>query len=93
MPASLPVTFAAGPDGLWRIDRILAVRGEAVTPAARLAIHESTPSPQPGWTWWLHGVTSHLRYTRVPERADLAARQPALGHHFARRLGDREIQP
>lgn len=85
MPASLPVTFAAGLQGPWRLARIVPLAGEAMPQAARLAVHEGTPAPQPDWTWHLNGVTSHLRYTAAPERAALAARQPALGRADATR--------
>lgn len=85
MPASLPVTFAAGADGPWRITRIQPVAGAPMSAAARLAVHEAAPSPEPGWTWHLSGVTSHLRYTAAGERGALAARQPALGRAEATR--------
>ena len=85
MPASLPVTFAAGSQGPWLIDRIVSLLGEAMPMAGRLAVLEGAPAPQPDWAWSLHGVTSHLRYTEAPERGTLAARQPALGRADATR--------
>lgn len=80
-PADMvPVSFLAGPHGLWRIDRIVPVRGEPLAPAARLDRVEAPPSPPPaGSVWTLRGVTSHARYVTASEKAALEAVQPTLG--------------
>ncbi len=86
MSEPLLVTFAAGRAGVWRVDRIDAVRGEDLPLADRLAVLEgATVSVPVGTIWRLHGVTSHLRYTTEPERTALVASQPELGQAEATR--------
>ncbi len=85
MPATLPVTYAAGTEGPWRITRIERVAGDPVPAAARLAVHDGAPTLAPGCAWHLSGVTSHLRYTHAAERGTLATRQPALDRPEATR--------
>jgi len=77
MPAPLPIAFAAGAAGPWRITRATTLRGEALPTAAALGVHEATPPP-PGAAWVLRGVTSNLRYTAETERQTLAGVQQGL---------------
>jgi len=80
MPAPLLVTFGAGVAGDWRIDRIEAVRGAGLVPAARLAVVEGIGVDVPAVApWTLRGLTSNLRYTTETEHRLLVARQPELG--------------
>jgi hypothetical protein len=79
MPPPLPVTFAAGPSGEWRIDRISAVMGQGLAMAPCLGMWEGTsPSGVGAVVWTLSGVTSNTRYTNRPEVDVLAARQEGL---------------
>jgi chlorite dismutase len=82
----VPVSFLAGSSGLWRVDRIVSVRGESLPPATRLERAEGgASSPAPVSAWALRGVTSHARYVTVTEKAALEAVQPALGRPEATR--------
>jgi hypothetical protein len=48
----LRVTFSAGRDGMWRIDRADAIAGEGLAVAERLCFLEGArdiPSPPPAW--------------------------------------------
>lgn len=79
MPAPLHVTFAAGPEGPWRIDRIDALCGEGLELAERLRVVEAaSPKPVLAASWALRGVTSNPRYTQRAELDGLAARQQGL---------------
>ena len=86
MPAPLHVTFAAGLEGPWRIDRIDALCGDALAPAERLRVLEGAkPQPVLAASWALHGVTSNPRYTTRAELDGLAARQQGLRRPAASR--------
>jgi hypothetical protein len=74
-----PVIFAAGETGEWTIDRILAVAGEPLAPAARLARIEGAVTAPPRARWVLRGTRSNERYTTRPERDELRRVQPELG--------------
>ena len=79
MPLLLPVTFAAGPSGAWRIDRIETITGESLPLADRLAVVEGAQIPaQPGVAWVLRGVTGNTRYTTRPELNTLVGVQAGL---------------
>ncbi len=80
MSAPLLVAFAAGTAGVWRINRVDAVRGDGLPVADRLAVLEGTAVSVPvGTVWRLRGVTSNTRYTTRAEDEALAASQPELG--------------
>ena len=85
MPAPLPVSFAAGPVGQWRIDRIHGVIGATLANAACLAVREGTEDVLASSTWMLRGTTSNTRYTNRTELDRLAARQQGLGRAQASR--------
>jgi len=74
----VPVVFAAGAEGDWRIERIAAVRGEGLPMAARLARIEGT-RPAAAAAWALRGTTSNERYVTRAEKEALRAAQPPLG--------------
>jgi ATP/maltotriose-dependent transcriptional regulator MalT len=78
MPPPLTVTFTAGTAGPWRIERVSAVLGESLAPAASLAIAEGLVAAEAG-EWSLRGVVSHPRYATSTELRQLAAVQPTLG--------------
>ena len=86
MAAPLHVTFAGGSTGQWRVDRLQAVRGEALAAVDYVAVLEGRQAGVPdGSAWALRGVTSHERYVTRAEHDALAARQPPLGRPEATR--------
>jgi hypothetical protein len=74
------VSFAAGPRGEWRVERMTAVRGAPLPEVAFLDRIEGTDflSP-PGAPWVLRGVRSNERYLERAEKDRLAAVQQVLG--------------
>ncbi|MDX2205044.1 MAG: chlorite dismutase family protein [Hyphomicrobiaceae bacterium] len=76
MPPPLLVTFAGLASGPWRIDRLEAVRGEGLPPAAALGFGPAAPA---GALWSLKGVVSHPRYATTAEMRTLAGVQQGLG--------------
>ena len=82
----LLVSFVAGNQGVWRIERIDAVAGETLPRADRLQVVESSSinsSIQPAWV--LRGVTSNVRYTNRAEVEVLNQKQESLGRPQATR--------
>lgn len=75
------INFSGGSEGEWAVTSIAAVVGAGLPPAARLAIGAA---PVAGAAWSLSGATSHLRYTRAGERAELLAKSAPLGRTEAR---------
>src|SRR5689334_19472633 len=73
----MATAFVGGASGTWRIDRIVAVVGEPVPAAARLAIQPAA-APVVDATWLLRGVTGHARYVERAEKDALAAVTPPL---------------
>jgi chlorite dismutase len=71
------VTFAAGSDGEWRIDRIVAVAGATLPRAQRLTAHPAA-SQISGATWTLRGTAGHQRYVERAENERLVAVQAPL---------------
>lgn len=82
MPPPLFVTFAGLRDGPWRIDRMQAVKGETLAPAAALRFGPSTPADA---VWTLKGVVSNPRYATAAEMKTLAGVQQGLGRPDATR--------
>ncbi len=82
---TVPVNFVAGALGLWRIERIDAVRGESLPRAARLDRIENEPPPTGAFRWALRGVTSNARYTNRSEKSRLEAVQEGLDRPTAKR--------
>jgi chlorite dismutase len=75
----LLVSFIAGSQGDWRIERIDAVTGESLPSADRLEVVESpsvSSSVHPAWV--LRGVTSNVRYTNRAEVDALNEKQEGL---------------
>ena len=86
MPTPLLVTFAAGSQGGWRVDRLEAVVGDSLPSTERLDVIEG-PNLQTATTvvWVLRGVTSNTRYTNRQEADALEARQQGLARPEATR--------
>lgn len=80
----ISVVFVAGSAGEWRIQRLAAVRGAGLSPAARLARIEGA-HPAPGGAWSLRGTTSNERYVTRAEKEALRAVQPPLGREDSTR--------
>jgi hypothetical protein len=78
MPGVLTVTFLAGAVGDWRIERLSAVVGESLPPAAKLSMIEGEMG-RDGGAWRLRGVASHPRYSTAGELKGLSALSPPLG--------------
>jgi len=80
MSRPLLVAFAGGPTGVWRIDRIDVVRGDALDPVERLEVIEGEAVAAPrDAVWVLRGTTSHERYVTRLEHAALEERAQGLG--------------
>ncbi|MBL8951211.1 MAG: chlorite dismutase family protein [Myxococcaceae bacterium] len=79
-----PTLFTAGTRGAWRIDHVIAVRGEALPAAAYLDV-ASRWEPEPGAAWALRGTVSSGRYTERREKAPLDAASPPLARSEASR--------
>ncbi len=81
MPLPLHVAFIAGSSGMWRIERITAVTGDALPSAERLAVLEglkAPTAPDAAGGWVLRGTTSNARYTNRTEIDALATKQEML---------------
>ncbi|MFN2606281.1 MAG: chlorite dismutase [Acidimicrobiales bacterium] len=87
MTNPLPVAFVAGFEGAWRIDGITAPTGDALAPAARLAVVEGPEAEQADGRWVLRGTVdaSHEPEAGGPPLGRPEARCAAL---VAVRLGD-----
>ncbi len=81
----VPVSFVAGVTGLWRIERITAVRGQSLPEAVRLDRIENEHPPTGTFHWTLRGVTSNARYTDRSENSRLEAVQEGLNRPSAKR--------
>lgn len=75
----LPVAFAGGHDGTWRVRDVTAVTGPPLPTVERLAICDGARAAPAGATWALLGVVGHERYVGAGEHDELAARSPNLG--------------
>jgi chlorite dismutase len=77
MASPLLVSFVGGDVGPWTVDRITAIAGDGLPPAARLSMVDARSAPSGAWT--LRGTTSNDRYTANTERTTLRAVQEGLG--------------
>lgn len=79
MTSPLPVAFAAGATGFWRIETVTPVIGECLPMAGGLSVIEGAGQQgRNDCVWLLRGVTSNVRYTNRPEADALASRQEGL---------------
>lgn len=76
--AILPVTFAGGHEGSWRVTDIKPVVGESLPAVERVATYDGTRAAPAGATWTLLGVVGHERYVGASEHDELAERSPSL---------------
>jgi hypothetical protein len=75
----LLVTFVGGREGLWRVERQTAIRGEGLPAADRMAVLEGDGVAQPdACSWAVLGATSNARYVTRAERDELERRQAPL---------------
>ena len=81
----LPVAFAGGDEGAWRVRSVSAVVGMGLPTVERLAVLEGAWAAPRGAAWTLHGVVGHERYVERREHEELAARSPRLGRPEATR--------
>ena len=73
------VSMIAGTVGEWRIERIVAIRGDPLPHAERLRRVEAETDMPAEASWILPGVRSHERYTTQAEKQRLTSASPALG--------------
>src|SRR3954453_3556133 len=85
MVEPLPVAFAGGARGGWRVVSSAPVTGPALAAGERGAGIGGSGAVPDAAAWVLRGVTSHARYTTRAEQAALAAVQPPLGRPDATR--------
>ncbi|MDQ6798643.1 MAG: chlorite dismutase family protein [Actinomycetota bacterium] len=78
------ISFVAGSEGMWRIDGILAPKGETLPRAARLAVVEGEGVEGAGGRWALRGTSGPTSYANEDEVDALAAKQEPLGRPEAR---------
>ena len=77
-------SFIGGSDGPWRVERVLAVRGESLAKPDRVRIVNGlSADSSANAIWTLRGVASNQRYTTWNENKSLAAVQPALNRSEA----------
>jgi hypothetical protein len=79
----LPVVFAGGHEGAWRVRGISASQGAPLPTVERVAVLEGERAAPDGVSWALQGVVSHERYVERREHDELAARSPRLGRREA----------
>ncbi len=84
LPGPLLVSFVGGASGLWKVERLDALRGESLPSAERVAVDENSGSEATA-AWVLRGVTSNERYVTRAEHGTLVARQQPLGRPEATR--------
>lgn len=75
----LPVVFAGGGEGGWRVREVTAVTGPPLPTVERLAVYEGPGAAPLGATWALRGIVGHERYVYACEHKELADRSPRLG--------------
>jgi len=78
------VSFVAGAAGPWRIDGILALQGETLPPAARLAVIEGDGTEGAEGRWALRAMVGPEVAGEEAEHGVLVARQAPLGRPEAR---------
>jgi chlorite dismutase len=77
-PTVYPATFVGGPSGSWRVDRVIAIRGDSLPFVERLEVHAGV-QPTLAGTFVLRGVAGHARYVERHEKVRLDAVSPPLG--------------
>ena len=73
-------TFVGGTAGMWSVEDMRVIVGQALPSAPRLSIYEGHQTPTPvGSIWLLCGVTSYERYAHKTERSALVAPTGSIG--------------
>jgi len=79
-------TFVGGTAGMWSVEDMRVIVGQALPSVPRLSIYEGHQTTTPvGSIWLLRGVTSYERYMHKTERSTLVAQQAQLGRLEATR--------
>lgn len=78
MAGILNVTFSAGAQGVWQVQRIVPGIGDSLPSAPRLSMIEGAVSDH-GHAWQLRGVVSNPRYSTASELKQLTTVSPPLG--------------
>jgi hypothetical protein len=73
-----PATFVGGQAGLWRVDRLSAVKGDGLAAVSHLDVVPGHVATAAG-AWALRGVAGHARYVERAEKQQLDALTPPLG--------------
>ncbi|MBT2596432.1 chlorite dismutase family protein [Arthrobacter sp. ISL-72] len=81
----LPVVFAGGHEGAWRVRGTSAVQGAPLPTVERVAVLEGGRAAPEAAAWALRGVVSHERYVTKREHDELVSRSPRLGRREATR--------
>ncbi len=77
---SIPVTFAGGIVGIWRVERMETLKGQSLPLVSHIAVIEGGGSPSPGNSLWsLRGISSEEVYVSRAEHEMLVSRQPLIG--------------
>lgn len=83
-PGTMPMTFIGGPNGAWKIERVVVVIGDGLPPAERLDRQAGLITPTV-YAWTFQGVSGHARYVERRERGMLDAASPPLDRPDARK--------
>jgi chlorite dismutase len=79
-------TFVGGTAGMWSVEDMRVIVGQALPSVPRVSIYEGHQTTTPvGSSWLLRGVTSYERYVHKTERSALVAQQAQLGRLEATR--------
>ena len=78
--------FEGGDSGAWRVVDARPIAGAPLPPVTHVSVAAGASSPTLPATaaWTLRGITSNERYVVRDEKAELVARQEALGRPAAR---------
>ncbi len=71
-------SFIGGTEGPWRVERVMAVKGDTLAKPARVKIASGLIPDATDNTWTLRGVTSNQRYTTQEENKKLVSVQEGL---------------
>lgn len=74
-------SFAGGEQGVWRVERVVAICGETLPQVSRFSMLEGDAGSDA--IWRLRGITSNERYVERAEKDALVAKQEGLGRQQA----------
>lgn len=81
-PGLFPQTFAGASTGVWRIDSVACIVGDAISLAERLDVRSGWRT-ESGDVWALRGVAGHARYVERREKGPLDDASPPIGRSEA----------